>query len=439
MTQRKLSRRQLIAVIGLCFTGLVAAAVVVFALGPRQTGAPPAGLSAAAAPPVETAPAEVMHFWNAGSERVALDLIRDAYVAQGGVWIDNAQTDHAMLRRALIERISTSTQPVAVLWQSNVELRDLAELGVFGDLDAVAKRENWDAVLSPAVRARVQVDGRYYMAPTNIHGNNWIFYNAPLLHRLGVAQPRTWPDLIAALHRLRAAGVRPVAIGPGDWEVQIIFASILAGSLGREDYRALISRQDANVLDKPSVIEAFRIFAQIRTIVSADPPYATWADAARAVAMGEAGFEFMGDWAKAEMARSGAQPGREAGCMLAPGSENAIILTVDGFAFPAPFTPARGAARDALASIVMDRDVQARFAIAKGALAVRTDAPPAHPDPCEAITIARLAEPAAPLAPPNAGLPSAMAGDFQALVSRFYNNPVMTPQQARDGLAAIFR
>ncbi|HVY86091.1 MAG TPA: hypothetical protein VG943_13225, partial [Caulobacterales bacterium] len=85
--------------------------------------------------PVHT---EVMHFWVAGSERGALNVIRDAYTQRGGVWVDTAEPDNGALRRALIDRISTNTMPVAVLWQSNVELRDLAELGVFGNLDTVA-------------------------------------------------------------------------------------------------------------------------------------------------------------------------------------------------------------------------------------------------------------------------------------------------------------
>jgi glucose/mannose transport system substrate-binding protein len=394
--------------------------------------------SAAATSNIEASPAEVMHFWIAGSERTALNHIRAAYEAQGGEWVDNAQDGHSALRRALIDRLSTNTPPVAVLWQSNIELRDLAELGVFGNLDAVAARENWDAVLSPAVRARVQIDGHYYMAPTNIHGSNWIFYNAPLLSRLGIAEPGTWPELLAAMRQVRAAGVRPIAIGPGDWEAQLMFTTILAGTMGREDYRQLISRQNAAALNNPGVLEAFRIFGEFRDITRRDTPYADWAAAAQAVAHGEAAFEFMGDWAKAEMMRTGAAPGREIGCMLAPGSQDALILTIDGFAFPTATTPARMAARDRLASVILNRDVQMRFATLKGTLAARADAPPLDTDRCEAIMIERLRDPAAPLEPPNAGLPSAQSGDFQIAVARFFRDPTITPQQGRDSLAAIF-
>jgi glucose/mannose transport system substrate-binding protein len=437
MLQDFFTRPRLIA-FGACAVAL-GALLLPSALGVGSIEAMQPRDSAGATLDTRAAPAEVMHFWIAGSERVALNEIRDAYIARGGEWIDNARTDHGALRRALIDRLSTNTPPVAVLWQSNIELRDLAELGVFGNLDAIAARENWDAVLSPAVRERVKIDGHYYMAPTNIHGANWIFYNKPLLHRLGIAEPRSWNEVLDAMRQVRAAGLRPIAIGPGDWEVQLTFTTVLVGALGREDYRQLVSHQNAAALDNPGVLEAFRIFGALRDIARRDTPYGDWAAAAQAVGRGEAAFEFMGDWAKGEMARNGAMAGREIGCMLAPGSQDAVILTIDGFAFPTASTPARAAARDRLASTILNRDVQMRFATLKGTLAARNDAPPAHTDICETILSERLRDPAAPLEPPNAGMPAAMAGDFQTLISRFYNDPAMTPEQARDGMVAIFR
>ncbi len=44
---------------------------------------------AAAATSQRETPAEVMHFWIAGSESNALGEIRAAYTAHGGTWIDN--------------------------------------------------------------------------------------------------------------------------------------------------------------------------------------------------------------------------------------------------------------------------------------------------------------------------------------------------------------
>ncbi len=386
--------------------------------------------------PVHT---EVMHFWVAGSERGALNVIRDAYTQRGGVWVDTAEPDNGALRRALIDRISTNTMPVAVLWQSNVELRDLAELGVFGNLDTVAEREHWNAVLPAAVRARVQIDGHYYMAPTNVHALNWVFYNANVLRRLGVAEPRTWPEMIAAMHKARDAGVRPVALGDGDWEVQILFTTVLAGSLGADDYRELITHRNAAMLEKPGALQAFEVLADVRALTPRRLRYHSWDDAAHALARGDAAFNFMGDWAKAEMVRAGASIGDNVGCMLTPGVQDALMLTVDGFAFPASADEQQAVARDALASVMLDRQVQMRFAAAKGALPARIDARPRQPDRCESILMERLADEAPTLQAPNAGLPSALAGDFQMLVSRFYQDASMTPEQGRQALVAIFR
>ncbi|MEJ0061146.1 MAG: ABC transporter substrate-binding protein [Terricaulis sp.] len=254
--------------------------------------------SAGATLNVQASPTEVMHFWNSGSERAALNLIRDSYVAQGGEWIDNPQADHGTLRRALIDRLSTNTPPSrccgnpmssCAIWPSSACLA----ISTWSPRAIIGTR----CSRRPCAHAS-QIDGHYFMAPTNIHANNWIFYNAPLLRRLGIAEPQTWDEMLAAMERIRAAGVRPVAIGPGDWEAQILFGTIFAGTLGRDDYRDLISNRNPAVIDKPGVIEAFRIFGEIRDILRRDEPYADWASAAQAVAHGDAGFEFMGDWAK---------------------------------------------------------------------------------------------------------------------------------------------
>jgi glucose/mannose transport system substrate-binding protein len=394
--------------------------------------------AAQAAAHVEPAPAEVMHFWLAGSERAALDVFRDHYQAQHHIWIDSPMHGQSGLRRTLMDRFATGTPPTAVLWQSNNELRDLAELGLFAKLDMPANTQHWDAAIVPAVRELVQVDGHYYMAPTNIHGINWVFYSQPLLDRIGAEQPRTWPELIAVMRTLDAAGVRPVAIGPGDWETLTAFNGILSGSLGREDYRRLIHDQDASILDKPSALEAFRIYAELREIVHANRRYPGWSESAQAVARGEAGFQFMGDWAKGEMIRAGGQFGVDVGCMLAPGSENALMVTIDGFAFPADQAPERAAARNALAAAMLTPEVQLEFASAKGALGARMDAWPADPDVCEAIMIDRMSDDRAILFPPNAALPSALAGDYQIAMANYFNDPDMTPEQGLANLRAVF-
>lgn len=394
------------------------------------------GAARAAEPDARQGAVEVMHFWNAGSEREALNVFRDAYAARGGGWIDSALPDHASLRRAMMDRFSTGTPPEAVLWQSNIELRDLAELGLFVTLDDVARRENWDETLAPAVRARVQVNGHYYIAPTNVHGLNWIFYNTALLDRIGVGRPTTWDDVLTAMQRAEAIGVRGVAIGPGDWEGQMAFAAILAGTLGRDDYRRLMTHRDASILEKPGALEAFRIFGEFRDIALRHEPYPDWPRASHAVARGEAAFEFMGDWAKGEMMRVGAVPGRDVGCVLAPGSENALILTVDGFAFPTDPNSPNPAARRALASLLLDATSQRRFASVKGTIAARSDAMPTRPDACEITMIHLLRDPQAPLEPPNAALPSAQAGDYQIAIAGFFRDRDMTPQQ---GLALLRR
>jgi DNA topoisomerase VI subunit B len=48
-----------------------------------------------------------------------------------------------------------------------------AQEGKLANIDAVAKAENWDALLPAPVRNAVQYQGRYVAVPVNVHRLNW--------------------------------------------------------------------------------------------------------------------------------------------------------------------------------------------------------------------------------------------------------------------------
>ncbi|MBY4611347.1 hypothetical protein K6M90_27275 [Rhizobium sp. 9T] len=58
----------------------------------------------------------------------------------------------------------------------------------------------------------------------------------------------------------------------------------------------------------------------------------TWADATAAVGQGKAGMQFMGDWAKGELAARGYSVDKDFDCSLVPGT--AYFMVIDAFAFP---------------------------------------------------------------------------------------------------------
>lgn len=383
--------------------------------------------------------AEIMHFWVSGSESTALQSIRQAFEARGYTWVDSPQENNTTLRQTLVKRLAIGIPPTAIQWHANSEISDLANLGIIANIDDVATRENWDAILPEAVRQLITVDGSYYLAPTNIHGENWIYSSLPVLDRLGIEKPTTWPAFIDAFDRLAEAGIQPIAVGPGTWELRVMFSSILAGTLGRSNFRRLVENLDGSVLDTDGALEAFELMAKMRTYIQQDDRYDSWADASLAVAHGEAGFQFMGDWAKGEMLRDGARIGQEFACQLPPGSENTYLLVIDSFAFPPAPDLETDNLRQVLASTMLDRDVQVAFSASKGSVPVRLDTDQSELDACSQISLAQLHDPDALINPIPVGFPPAMAAEFQTIAGHYINHTNQTPQQGLAALKALMR
>lgn len=78
----------------------------------------------------------------------------------------------------------------------------------------------------PADAAAYDVGGKYYGLPI-LTDDVCFFYNKKLFARAGVDadQIKTWGDLLAAVKKLKAAGVTPIAVGAGEkWPMQFYWA-----------------------------------------------------------------------------------------------------------------------------------------------------------------------------------------------------------------------
>lgn len=379
---------------------------------------------------------EVLHWWVSESESEALAVLRKRYEADGQVWVDGAQAGRSAMRHALVERLAGSVPPMANLWQAGSEFPALARLDMLHNVDPVAQAQDWDRHLLPAVRARVKVGGRYFFAPTNIHGDNWLFFNEKMLRKHDIPAPRNMREAIAAMQALDRSGEQAVAIGAQQWEVGVAFTSIMLGYLSRDQYDRLYRRHDVSVFDSPEAREAFAAFDTFRRLAARHPPLRDWAGAARAVAHGKAGFQILGDYAKSEMVRAGAVVGSDIGCMITSPPQTGLLLLIDGFVFPLDRSVPDDRQHLKFAEVVMDRTVQSTFARAKGALPARIDAAPARLDSCESQLLARLDDPMATLGDPLGSLGPERVGAFNNAVYAYFSDPGVTREAALQRMAA---
>jgi glucose/mannose transport system substrate-binding protein len=93
-------------------------------------------------------------------------------------------------------------------------------------------------------------------------------------------------------------------------------------------------------------------------------------------------------------------------------------------------------AERAFADAVVDPDIQARFAIAKGSTPVRIDAQ-AGIDSCSQTVLAALDRPDFAVPSPHMRTPPDRVVALWAVFNAFWNDPAMTPEAAIAALRAV--
>ena len=334
---------------------------------------------------------EVLHWWTSGGEAAALNVLKEDLQAQGIGWLDmpvaGGGGEGAMT--VLRARVTAGDAPTAVQ-MLGFDILDWAAEGALGNLDSVAAAEGWDAVVPAALQNFAKYDGHWVSAPVNVHSTNWVWANKAILDELGLAQPKTWEEFVAALQAAKDAGYTALAHGGQPWQDATVFDSIVIGAGGPEFYKRAFIDLDPAALNSPEMVEAFTRMETLRGFVDDNFSGRDWNLASAMVINKEAAFQIMGDWAKGEFLRAEKVPGTDFLCFRVPGSEGSVTFNADQFAM---FKVSDGAvaAQEAMASAIMSPDFQIAFNTVKGSVPARTDVPGDQFDACGQQGIAELA------------------------------------------------
>jgi glucose/mannose transport system substrate-binding protein len=162
---------------------------------------------------------EVLHWWTSGGEAAALNVLKEDLQSKGIGWQDmpvaGGGGEQAMT--VLRARVTSGNPPTAVQ-MLGFDIRDWAEQGAVADLSETAKAEAWARVVPEAVQFFSTYDGAWIAAPVNIHSTNWIWASKKIFDELGLAEPTSWDELIAALDKIQEAGYVPLAHGGQAWQ-----------------------------------------------------------------------------------------------------------------------------------------------------------------------------------------------------------------------------
>jgi len=367
--------------------------------------------------------AEVIHWWTSGGESAAVKELAAAYTKAGGTWVDNAVAGADNARAAINSRVAGGNPPTAAQFNTSQQYHDLINEDLLNNVDAVAAKEGWDKILPKPVIDAIKIKGHYYAVPVNIHNPTWFWYSKAALEKAGVkGEPKTIDEFFAALDKLKAAGLVPLALGGQAWQEWITFYAVLLHVGGTDTYMKFFKDHDPAVVNTPNFKKAMTTLKRLHDYVDAGSPGRNWNDATAMVITGKAGFQIMGDWAKGEFNNAKQTAGKEYGCFAGFGANAPYMVAGDVFVFPKTSDKTAISAQQKLAAVFTAPDTQVAFNAKKGSIPIRTDVDTSKMDICSQAGVAAMKTASRQVANPDALMPPDMVGAVTDIVSKFWNS-----------------
>jgi glucose/mannose transport system substrate-binding protein len=383
--------------------------------------------------------AEVIHWWTSGGESAAVREVAQAYRDAGGAWIDSAIAGGDQSRAVTVNRIIGGNPPTVAQFNTSKQFLDIIEEDMLNDVDEVARREDWDHNLPEPIIGVIKVKGHYYAAPMNIHMQTWLWYSKAAFAKAGIRrEPASVDELFAALDKLKAAGLIPLAQGGQPWQEVILFSSMLSNLGGRDLYLKVIRDRDQAAIGSAAFRKVLLAYKRLQAYVDPAAPGRNWNDATALVISGRAGIQIMGDWAKGEFTNAGQVAGRQYGCIPGLAANSPYVIQGDVFVFPKTDDPDAIRAQKLMASVVERPALQLRFSKLKGSLPVRPDLDASQLDVCAQKGMAILRDRTRPVGVPEVYLTPDQNGALQDVLTAYWNTG-MPVEKAQKSIASALR
>ncbi|MFC5512062.1 ABC transporter substrate-binding protein [Massilia jejuensis] len=397
----------------------------------------------ACAPAMAAAPAapkaEVIHWWTSGGESAAVRQIAQAYRAAGGIWVDTAIAGGDQARAVTINRIVGGNPPTAAQFNTSKQFFDVIEQGMLDNVDDLARAQNWDKLMPEPIVSVIKVDGHYYAVPVNIHMQAWIWYSKAAFQKAGIAkEPATVDEFFAALDKLKAAGIVPLAHGGQAWQETILFTAMLSNLGGKDLYLKVLRDRDQRAIASPAFRKVLLAYKRLQTYVDARSPGRNWNDATAMVIAGRAGMQVMGDWAKGEFTAARQAAGQQFGCIAGLAPDSPYLIQGDVLVFPKTGNAGAVRAQKLLAGVVAAPATQLAFSRLKGSIPVRSDVDASQADLCAQKGIAIMKDRARHLGVSEVYLTPDQNGAMQDVLTAYWNTG-MTVEKAQKNIAAALR
>jgi glucose/mannose transport system substrate-binding protein len=382
--------------------------------------------------------AEVLHWWTSGGESAAVKELATAYTQAGGTWVDSAIAGGEQARSAAVNRMVGGTPPTAAQFNTSKQFLDLIDQGMLNNVDAVAQKNDWDKILPTPILNSIKIKGHFYAVPVDIHMPAWFWYSKAAFAKAGIAaEPKTPDEFFAALDKLKAAGLVPLAFGGQPWQEKITFYAWLANVGGPDMYMKLYRDKDVNLPATPQFKQVLASFKKLHNYVDAGSPNRNWNDATAMVISGKAGVQIMGDWAKGEFATAHQTAGKEFGCFPGFGAKSPYLVAGDVFVFPKITDAAQVKSQQLLATVFTSPATQVAFSNKKGSIPIRTDVDIKSLDLCAQQGVTIMKDVSRQLPTPEMLISPDLEGSLQDVITKFWNTNESVDDAAKAIAAAL--
>lgn len=272
------------------------------------------GVAAAAITAGATARAEDVKLFNdKGFWTAQLQQVGDAAEKKTGVKIVPSPYSSPEQYKAFIQSsLSGGSAPDMFTWWTGQTFNDLVATGQIAPLDDVWKDMVASGQYDAGTSDLFKVDGKVYAVPLEI-GRWVVFYNKDMFKEVGLSEPKTWDELMAAADKLKAAGHTPFeATVQEGWRGFIWFEELML----RTNPKAYNGLFDGSVgYDSETVKNAFKLWAQLAAKGYFSDPRSN--EEAKDFASGKAGMYLIGEWAEGIVEKAG-MPADKIGAFIMP-------------------------------------------------------------------------------------------------------------------------
>ena len=281
------------------------ALVVAACSGSTATSAPSAAAPSAPAPTTaasasaEAAAPVVVDWWHITTGdpgKTDFDNIAKAYMAaHPNVTIKTTVLENEAFKTKLATQIQGGDVPDLFQSWGGATMAQQADAGALKDITADVA--SWASTVNPGAMSIYNYNGKQYGIPWDM-GMIGFWYNKALFEQAGItAPPATWDEYLAAVGKLKAAGITPLAIaGKDEWPSMHLWTYLVLRNGGGDALAQMVQTGDWNT-------DACKKAGADVLALNALNPYqdgykgATYNNEAAAVGNGKAAMELMGQWA----------------------------------------------------------------------------------------------------------------------------------------------